>query len=76
MEPPHQDRQRRNEQHQDGSDPQDDNVEGEVNYDLALVTTHESVDELKGYQGHPAHVEFGGWLRPLLTSRVVVDYEV
>ena len=50
-------------------------VQGEVNYDLALVTTHESVDALKGYQGHPAHVEFGGWLRPLLTSRVVVDYE-
>lgn len=50
-------------------------VESEVNYDLALVTTHDSVDELKGYQGHPAHVEFGGWLRPLLTSRVVVDHE-
>ena len=50
-------------------------VEAEVNYDLALVTTHDSIDELKGYQGHPVHVEFGGWLRPLLTSRVVVDHE-
>ena len=50
-------------------------VEAEVNYDLALITTHDSVEELKGYQGHPAHVEFGGWLRPLLESRVVVDFE-
>ena len=52
-----------------------DVVGSEVSYDLALTTTHDSVDELKAYQGHPAHVAFGGWLRPLLTSRVVVDYE-
>jgi hypothetical protein len=43
--------------------------------DLALVTTHEDVADLKAYQAHPVHQEFGGWLRPLLTSRVVVDYE-
>lgn len=52
-----------------------DVVGSEVSYDLALTTTHDSVDQLKAYQSHPAHVEFGGWLRPLLTSRVVVDYE-
>jgi hypothetical protein len=50
-----------------------DVVGSEVSYDLALTTTHDSLEELKGYQSHPAHVEFGGWLRPLLTSRVVVD---
>jgi hypothetical protein len=43
--------------------------------DLALVTTHDDVAGLKAYQAHPVHQEFGGWLRPLLTSRVVVDYE-
>jgi len=52
-----------------------DVIGSEVSYDLALTTTHDSVEDLKGYQGHPAHVEFGGWLRPLLTSRVVVDYD-
>ncbi|CAB4863730.1 unannotated protein [freshwater metagenome] len=52
-----------------------DIVGSEVSYDLALTTTHDSVDDLKGYQSHPDHVEFGGWLRPLLTSRVVVDYQ-
>lgn len=52
-----------------------DVIGSEVSYDLALTTTHASVEDLKGYQSHPAHVEFGGWLRPLLTSRVVVDYE-
>jgi hypothetical protein len=52
-----------------------DVISSEVSYDLALITTHASVDDLKGYQAHPDHVEFGGWLRPLLTSRVVVDYE-
>lgn len=52
-----------------------DVIGSEVSYDLALTTTHSSVDDLKGYQGHPVHVEFGGWLRPLLTSRVVVDFE-
>lgn len=43
--------------------------------DLVLITTHADVAALKGYQGHAVHQEFGGWLRPLLASRVVVDYE-
>lgn len=43
--------------------------------DLVLITTHQDVGDLKAYQAHPVHQEFGGWLRPLLTSRVVVDYE-
>jgi hypothetical protein len=52
-----------------------DVVHSDVSFDLCLTTTHESVEELKGYQSHPVHVEFGGWLRPLLTARNVVDYE-
>jgi hypothetical protein len=52
-----------------------DVVGSEVSQDLALITTHDSIDDLKGYQSHPVHVEFGGWLRPLLTSRSVVDFE-
>jgi hypothetical protein len=52
-----------------------DVVRAEVSWDLCLVTTHDSLDELKAYQAHPAHVEFGGWLRPLLASRATVDYD-
>ena len=52
-----------------------DVVGSEVSYYLALTTTHDSVEDLKAYQANPDHVEFGGWLRPLLTSRVVVDYQ-
>lgn len=53
-----------------------DVVRSPVSYDLCLTTTHRDVEELQAYQAHPAHVEFGGWLRPLLTDRVVVDYIV
>ena len=53
-----------------------DVVGSEVSQDLALITTHDSLEDLKAYQSHPVHLEFGGWLRPLLTSRVAVDYEV
>jgi len=51
-----------------------DVVRGEVSYDLALITEHESLEELKAYQGHPAHVELAGWLRPLLAARATVDF--
>jgi hypothetical protein len=43
--------------------------------DLVLITTHDDVAGLKAYQADPVHQEFGGWLRPLLASRVVVDFE-
>ncbi len=48
----------------------------EVSYDLALVTTHESIATLKDYQGHPVHEAFGEWVRPRLVARAVVDAEV
>jgi len=52
-----------------------DVVRAEVSYDLCLTTTHNDVEELKGYQGHPDHVALGAWLRPLLTARATVDFE-
>ncbi|MEO3784389.1 Dabb family protein [Actinocorallia sp. B10E7] len=51
-----------------------DVVRGEVSYDLVLITEHESLEELKAYQGHPAHLEVAGWLRPLLSARATVDF--
>jgi hypothetical protein len=52
-----------------------DVVRSEASSDLALITTHDDLDALKGYQSHPVHVEFAGWLKPLLAARTVVDYE-
>jgi hypothetical protein len=52
-----------------------DIVRSDASSDLALITTHDDIDALKGYQSHPVHVEFAGWLKPLLASRTVVDYE-
>ena len=53
-----------------------DVVGSDASWDLALVTTHDDLDGLRGYQQHPVHEEFGGWLRPLLTDRAVVDSEL
>ncbi|GIH80825.1 Dabb family protein [Planobispora longispora] len=52
-----------------------DVVRSEVSYDLCLVTTHDSADDLRGYQEHPAHLEVAAWLRPRLAARAVVDHE-
>jgi len=43
--------------------------------DLVLITTHDDVDGLRAYQQHPAHEEFGAWVRPRLTARTVVDVD-
>lgn len=53
-----------------------DVVGSEVSWHLALVTTHDDLDALRGYQQHPAHEAFGAWLRPLLTDRAAVDSEI
>jgi hypothetical protein len=43
--------------------------------DLVLITTHDDVAGLRGYQQHPVHQEFAAWLKPRITSRTVVDFE-
>ncbi len=53
-----------------------DLVHSPASYDLCLITTHASLQTLSDYQTHPVHEEFGQWLRPLLTGRVVVDSEL
>lgn len=52
-----------------------DTVGADGAYDLCLTTTHDTVDELRGYQEHPAHVDVIAWLRPRLTGRAAVDSE-
>ena len=45
----------------------------ESSYDLALVTTHESWDELDGYLAHPEHIRLTAFIRERATERAVVD---
>ena len=42
---------------------------------LVLMTTHDDVAGLRAYQTHPVHEEFGAWVRPLLSTKSVVDFE-
>lgn len=51
-----------------------DVVRGEVSWDLALITEHEDLDDLKGYQAHPEHLRVAGWLRERLAARASVDF--
>ena len=53
-----------------------DVVGSPVSAHLLLLTTHDSVDTLKAYQGHPVHEEFGAWVRPRLAARHVADVEL
>lgn len=45
------------------------------NRDIALVSRFESVDALKAYQVHPAHVEAGKFVRSVTCNRSCLDYE-
>ena len=47
----------------------------EASYDLSLVTTHDSLEDLAAYQEHPEHQDFLAWARPRLAARAVVDSE-
>ena len=47
------------------------------NADVMLDTTVESVEALKGYASHPAHVAVAdGKVRPYYKNRVCMDFEV
>ena len=47
------------------------------NADLMLVTTFDSIEALKGYSTHPAHVAVAdSKVRPYYKNRVCLDYEV
>ena len=47
----------------------------EASYDLCLVTTHDSAEDLDAYANHALHLDFRSWVGPRLAGRVVVDSE-
>ena len=50
--------------------------EVESNFDVALVSVHDSREALATYQSHPDHVAIGTWWGPLVAQRGAVDSEV
>ena len=45
------------------------------NTEVALICELESVEALKGYQVHPAHVEAGEYVKSVVSDRRSLDYE-
>lgn len=53
-----------------------DVVRSARSYDLALITTFDSLEDMDAYQVHPVHVdEVLAHLRPMLESSAAVDFE-
>ena len=48
----------------------------ETEADYVLITTHDSMDELKQYAVHPEHKKVGEFIGKVKLTRVCVDYEI
>jgi len=48
----------------------------ESNFDVALISVHESREALATYQSHPEHVAIGTWWGLLVAQRGAVDSEI
>lgn len=44
------------------------------NYDVVLISTFETMDDLASYAGHPEHVKVVEFLRSIKINRVAIDY--
>jgi len=53
-----------------------DVVGGEASKDMVLYSEFQSMDDLKAYASHPAHLKVVEFVKPLVCERHVVDYEV
>lgn len=47
----------------------------ESNWDVALVSEHDSAEALAAYQAHPDHVAAGPYVRSVVVDKSCVDYE-
>ncbi len=48
----------------------------ETNFDVALISIHESREALATYQSHPDHVAIGTWWGKHVAQRGAVDSEI
>lgn len=65
-----------------GAIPQVRRLEAGVNqvpsgraYDVGLVVTVESLDDLQGYRDHPVHQPFLAWVREHATATAAADFD-
>ncbi|AVG24688.1 A/B Barrel Domain Protein [Pontimonas salivibrio] len=49
---------------------------GDANWDVVLISEHDSAQALADYQVHPAHVEAASWVSQQVNARAAVDYEL
>ena len=47
---------------------------GEGNWDVVLISDHDSLDAFRTYQTHPAHLEAAQWVSQHVSERAAVDY--
>lgn len=52
-----------------------DVIHSERSYDIALITTFASLEDLQGYQVHPEHKKVIEHMVQVRESQVAVDYE-
>ena len=48
--------------------------DSDANWDVVLVSEHESADALEVYQKHPAHLDVAAWVKQHVSARAAVDY--
>lgn len=53
-----------------------DVVGSDASKDMVLYSEFNSLDDLKAYAGHPEHLKVVEFVKPLVSERAVVDYEV
>ena len=53
-----------------------DVTHSDMSMDLALITEFESVETMKAYAVHPEHVKVSTYVRKVIESRVVLDYNM
>ena len=53
-----------------------DITHSDMSMDLALITEYDTVADMKIYADHPAHLDVSKYVRCVIESRVVLDFEV
>lgn len=51
------------------------NSNPEEDYDLALTATANTLEDVKAYSAHPAHVAAVALVKPMIEKRACVDYD-
>ena len=45
-------------------------------FDIVLITTHDTYEDLESYQAHPLHADVIAYGKTIFVDRACVDYEV